>query len=114
MYSSHLSFTGQACLDQRSPRLVLVKACSFLKLYFTVFVDIDECAKNVNRCDLYAKCINTEGSHKCECRTGFTGNGHMCKGTFSFTFILHLCRDCNSFYYMASSAGGQDKANSVF
>ena len=42
------------------------------------FIDINECQQNV--CHVNSTCINVFGSYKCECRTGFTGNGTTCKG----------------------------------
>ena len=48
------------------------------------FVDIDECLENnTDNCDYNAECLNTEGSHLCTCKPGFTdvnGNGTRCTG----------------------------------
>lgn len=33
----------------------------------------------LNRCHKNARCINTHGSYKCECRRGFAGNGFDCE-----------------------------------
>ena len=52
-------------------------------------VDIDECKHNV--CHQDASCTNTPGSYRCECNSGFNGDGNFCQdidecatGIFSF------------------------------
>ena len=42
--------------------------------------DINECTVKSDRCDINAACQNTEGSHKCICKTGFEGDGEKCSG----------------------------------
>ena len=44
----------------------------------TINSDKNECEAGDSKCSIHAKCINTVGSHKCECRAGFTGNGNVC------------------------------------
>lgn len=49
--------------------------------YFEIyFVDIDECATNDFTCDPNAHCVNTVGSHGCQCNEGYTGDGKTCTG----------------------------------
>ncbi|KAL4452406.1 hypothetical protein ABPG75_008068 [Micractinium tetrahymenae] len=38
-------------------------------------VDIDECARGLDDCDVNAACINTVGSYTCQCRLTYTGSG---------------------------------------
>jgi len=38
----------------------------------------DECANEMHECDPNAKCTDTVGSYKCECKEGFTGDGKSC------------------------------------
>lgn len=45
-------------------------------------LDIDECL--ANPCDVNAKCINTKKSYRCECNTGYSGDGFTCIGNKSF------------------------------
>ena len=45
------------------------------------FSDDDECSKETAVCDANARCTNTQGSYKCGCREGFTGDGFVCRGT---------------------------------
>ena len=46
-----------------------------------LLLDIDECKVYRNDiCDTNAKCINTQGSFECQCKTGYQGNGFICKG----------------------------------
>jgi len=43
-------------------------------------IDIPECVRGLDECDMNATCINTVGSYDCMCNTGFTGNGFSCTG----------------------------------
>ncbi|XP_066290685.1 fibropellin-1-like [Branchiostoma lanceolatum] len=40
-------------------------------------IDIDECSGSHN-CHQHANCTNTVGSYRCECNSGYTGNGRTC------------------------------------
>nr|XP_058945608.1 uromodulin-like [Pocillopora verrucosa] len=40
--------------------------------------DMDECKSDISDCDVNANCTNTEGSYKCKCKAGYTGDGHSC------------------------------------
>ncbi|XP_078354871.1 uncharacterized protein LOC144639420 isoform X2 [Oculina patagonica] len=41
--------------------------------------DHDECADDSHMCHVNAVCANTEGSYKCECELGYTGDGRNCE-----------------------------------
>ena len=44
-------------------------------------LDIDECATNTHKCSHEnVTCLNTEGSFKCICKHGFSGDIYNCKG----------------------------------
>ena len=47
-----------------------------------MFTDIDECSSlTTNPCHVNASCVNTEGSAKCTCNEGYTGDGvNNCDG----------------------------------
>jgi hypothetical protein len=49
-------------------------------ILLTFSLDYDECAQITNPCDQNADCINTVGSYRCQCHTGYTGDGHVCTG----------------------------------
>lgn len=51
------------------------------KKHFLIFLDIDECAKNLYRCQ--QKCHNTIGSYNCSCFDGFelASDNVTCNGT---------------------------------
>ena len=63
---------------------------------FYCTLDIDECEDNL--CDENADCINTNGSHVCTCRQGFSGNGVVCEGAvlhiYSYLLALHFNSNC--------------------
>ncbi|KAF0026514.1 hypothetical protein F2P81_021251 [Scophthalmus maximus] len=40
--------------------------------------DNDECAAGTHKCSHHAVCLNTQGSYKCRCKSGFRGNGFEC------------------------------------
>ena len=44
------------------------------------FADINECSTGADNCHANARCINTAGSYRCQCRPGYTGNGFICRG----------------------------------
>lgn len=46
--------------------------------FICLLIDIDECKDDV--CDENAQCINTEGSYRCMCIQGYTGDGINCEG----------------------------------
>ena len=50
------------------------------------FLDMDECKSDISDCDVNANCTNTDGSYKCKCKAGYTGDGHSCSGTYTFIF----------------------------
>ena len=50
-----------------------------MKVSVLMFSDIDECAKNLDNCHMYAKRTNTEGSFECTCKDGFKGDGIDCE-----------------------------------
>ncbi|XP_058796968.1 nidogen [Phymastichus coffea] len=41
-------------------------------------VDINECTVGNHACSSDAHCVNTEGSHVCQCKPGFSGDGRTC------------------------------------
>ena len=45
---------------------------------------MNECF-NKSSCAKHAKCINVPGSYKCECNSGYFGDGKYCNGTM---FVL--------------------------
>ena len=66
-----------------------------MRLYvfkFLPVLDIDECALH-NFCHVNATCINTEGSFRCICNPGHTGNGSTCFGKFQkFIYVIFKTR----------------------
>lgn len=42
----------------------------------------------ISNCDENADCKNTIGSYKCQCKTGFQGNGIICKGNNNYFYAL--------------------------
>ena len=65
-----------------------VLACPFVTL------DLDECRGNNNHCHQNAVCTNTLGSYKCQCATGYSGDGFSCSGkeTWHFLHFFPLAR----------------------
>ena len=40
--------------------------------------NIDECSEGLHTCSIHARCVDLEGSYKCECNDGYHGNGLAC------------------------------------
>ena len=75
---SHVHASVSECVRER------VQSCrriSAFKMQFVVFLDVNECRTDTSMCDEHAACINTEGSHRCECRYGYSGDGDTCTKT---------------------------------
>ena len=49
-------------------------------IIYIVLLDTEECLNRSHACDATANCTNTDGSHNCTCKEGFTGDGQSCKG----------------------------------
>ena len=79
---------GQSCSGTLSSllkgmlviRFVVVNVCI---CKFFAFVDINECNIGSHVCDVNANCTNTNGSHNCTCKEGYTGDGQSCSGTLN-------------------------------
>ena len=70
-----------------------------------VLLDIDECLSSSHACDVTANCTNTDGSHNCTCKGGYTGDGQSCYGILDQTqhhrkLLLKISRACLKFSYM--------------
>ena len=67
-------------------------------LFFSLFsffflTDIDECKTYPDKCHVNALCNNTQGSHVCKCKPGYTGDGRNCTGKVNNLKRLHICFD---------------------
>ena len=55
----------------------------FLLIFRLCFqTDIDECSAESSPCSENADCTNSDGSYRCTCKQGFTGDGTACDGMF--------------------------------
>lgn len=50
-------------------------------------VDINECNVGNHVCSPDAYCVNTEGSHTCHCRPGFSGDGRSCESKSQYNNV---------------------------
>ena len=50
------------------------------ELVFFSSTDVDECSAESTPCDSNADCSNSDGSFRCTCKQGFTGDGRVCQG----------------------------------
>lgn len=74
-----------------------------------VEIDIDECAANTDTCDASAgMCINTPGSYRCQCFSGYFGDGVTC---ISSAFAVYTVVDIPSL--PASAVSGADSVTAA-
>ena len=83
------AFTVFEDLKYNTRRYFFLKTCCHAQLsyfYYHTFctslmlLDIDECSHGSHDCDVNANCTNTNGSHSCTCKEGYTGKGESCQG----------------------------------
>jgi hypothetical protein len=55
--------------------------------YIHLSIDLDECRKEAHSCHDDAVCSNTYGSHSCQCKTGYSGNGQQCTGKSGLSML---------------------------
>ena len=51
-----------------------------VQLIIFILTNIDECSTEAPGGNLNANCTNTDGSLKCVCKEGYTGDGKSCSG----------------------------------
>ena len=74
---------------------------TYLSEICSLFVDIDECSNRSHVCDVNANCTNTNGSHNCSCKEGYTENGQVCSGALKLLMdvitysISNGCHNCS-------------------
>jgi len=67
---------GLPSTDNKKDEVVIV----FVKFYFDLHADVDECAVDHGNCSENAICTNLLGSYNCTCPTGFYGDAFNCTG----------------------------------
>ena len=60
---------------------------------FSKRTDINECLIQSDTCHSNAFCANTNGSYKCTCSDGYSGNGRICLGNEYLTLNM-LTQSC--------------------
>ncbi len=48
--------------------------------YFSIFQDINECSLSIDNCHPNSTCTNINGTFRCMCNSGYSGNGIVCQG----------------------------------
>ena len=61
-----------------------------------MLLDIDECNNGSHDCDVNANCTNTNGSHSCTCKEGYTGKGESCQGKNQIILKKKKQNNCSS------------------
>ena len=51
--------------------------------------DINECAQDESKCYYHSHCVNTEGSYKCICDSGYAPWGRLCVGESLDMIIIY-------------------------
>ena len=74
---------------------------SFFSGFFFFLTDIDECKTYPGKCHVNATCNNTNGSHVCTCKPGYTGDGRNCTGIVNNLRSVQIRFDyCNEFLFV--------------
>lgn len=60
--------------------------------------DVNECYLGIDDCHKNAKCINTWGSYKCQCESGYSGDGKTCTGASSRRLNFMIDEIFNSYF----------------
>ena len=60
-------------------------------LHTVCSLDQNECLAGSHKCSIHAKCVNTIGSHKCQCKSGFKGDGLACDDVNECDLGEHNC-----------------------
>ena len=68
--------------------------------------DIDECASGIHGCSPDAECKNVNGSYKCSCKLGYSGDGRNCQGKLTVLKYIddrkkHVISTLRQFVYPA-------------
>lgn len=77
-----------------------------LTMHYFICKDVDECSNGTHKCSPTAECVNTDGSYRCTCKEGYSGDGVFCSGKINFYLcfaqILHNLKVnvTNSFVYL--------------
>ena len=53
-----------------------------------MFTDVNECSDGNHVCDVNSNCNNTDGSHICTCKEGYTGDGQSCQGEYELPTLI--------------------------
>lgn len=89
-----------------NPNPMTFRSLKKKKLPFDFNIDVEECAAEVNDCDVNADCFNTDGSYNCTCKSGYSGNGTTCNGmTKRIIELFSVCNvreDLNAFLFLDS------------
>ena len=83
-------------------RFIGKKECKSSLSVFNFILDINKCATEEHSCSNDAVCHNTEGSHDCTCKPGYTGDGRNCSGDVFSLFAPCLCLLC--YYYAVTGS----------
>ena len=81
----HISANAQMVI-RFTKTVVKVRAIFFELVSISLFIDINECAENLDICGTSAVCVNKVPSYDCNCKDGFTKNGGECIGNYFFIF----------------------------
>jgi len=58
-----------------------------------VVSDDNECTDGTAVCSPHADCMDTEGSYKCTCQPGYSGDGETCSSTYTMSPLYTVHAD---------------------
>ena len=80
---------------------VIITCYTACTMYSLNTPDINECVEESHQCHAHAQCSNTDGSFRCMCKGGWSGDGRNCSGNWhlnDFSLFINsiwasLCRN---------------------
>ncbi len=76
-----------------------IRSSNFQFFITLLYIDVNECSPELEKCGSNSQCVNTDGSFSCRCNEGYTGNGVTCTGKWYILNNLRLFCEFSHFLH---------------